>query len=60
MIIDIHAIFHFLGTINGDLVRKSFEFLLFIVITYMIASEYTRDPRRDLKYLIAAFGVFYI
>jgi len=55
-IINIHRFFLFLGNPEGELVKKSVELLLFILITYMVVSEYTRSPRRDLKYLIAAFS----
>jgi len=54
--IDIHKIFLFLGTLEGELVKKVFELILFLLITYMVISEYSRDQRRDLKYLIAGFS----
>lgn len=54
--IDIHSIFFFLGLPEGDLVLKSVELILFVLITYMIISEYAKDQRRDLKYLVVAFG----
>jgi len=54
--VDLHKIFFILGTLEGDLIKKVFELILLVLITYMVVSEYTRDPRRDLKYLVAAFG----
>ncbi|MBD3248971.1 hypothetical protein GF336_02915 [Candidatus Woesearchaeota archaeon] len=54
--IDFHQIFFLLGNIEGDLIKGLIELLLFTFTTYMLTSEYTRDPRRELKYLIAGFG----
>ena len=54
--IDIHKLFHILGDIEGELISKSFELILFTLITYMLISEYTRDQRRDLKYIFVGFG----
>lgn len=56
MILDIHAVFLLLGKLNGELVKHVIELILFTLITYMTASEYTRDPRRELKYLLVAFA----
>ncbi len=55
-IIDIHRIFYVLGLPTGELIKILFEFFIFTLITYMVVSEYTRDPRRELRYLAAAFG----
>lgn len=55
-IIDLHKIFYFLGTPEGELVKNTIEFMFFIFITYMVISEYTRNPRREYKYLTAGFG----
>lgn len=55
-IIGIHSIFYTLGQPEGELVKKVFELILFVLIYYMITSEYTRDKRRELRYLIVAFG----
>lgn len=54
--INLHKVFYFLGTIEGSLAKVLFEFFLFLLITYMIISEYNKYPRKDLKYFIAAFG----
>ena len=54
-IINIHRIFAVLGQPEGDLFKKTIEFILLFLIVYMIISEYSKDSRRDLKYLIVAF-----
>lgn len=54
--INFHKVFNILGNLEGDLISKSFELILFILVTYMLFSEYTRDPRRDLKYILVGFG----
>jgi len=54
--IDYHLIFRLLGTIEGDLVQRLIELLLFTFTTYMLCSEYVRDPRKSLRYLIIGFG----
>lgn len=56
MILDLHAVFNLLGRLNGELVKQVIELILFTLITYMISSEYTRDRRKELKYLIVGFG----
>ena len=52
----LHEFFYFLGTLNGIFFKNSLELVLFVFVTYMLSSEYTRDKRRELKYLIAAFS----
>ena len=52
---NIRRIFFILGTFEGELIKTSIELILFLLITYMIVSEYTRDRRLDLKYLLIAF-----
>lgn len=54
--IDIHLVFRFLGTPLGELVKHSVEFLFFMFITYMVASEYSKNSKKDLKYLTLAFS----
>ncbi len=58
--IDLHQFFYFLGTTNGELVKRAIEFILFFFVTYMITSEYTKDQRQDLKYMMLAFGALSI
>ena len=58
MIIDYHSFFFFLGTTLGELFKKTFELVLFTLITYMLASEFMRSKRPALKYLIFSFSIF--
>ncbi|MFH1408856.1 MAG: HAMP domain-containing sensor histidine kinase [Nanoarchaeota archaeon] len=51
-----HNFFFFLGTPSGELLKKSFEFLLFVIISYMVTSEYLRTRKQELKLMIIAFG----
>ncbi|MDO8642775.1 MAG: ATP-binding protein [Candidatus Woesearchaeota archaeon] len=50
-----HGINKFLGTFSGDLLKKSIEFVLILIILYMLASEYRKEKSSELKYLIAGF-----
>ncbi len=58
MLFNIHAIFLALGKLQGILIKEVFELFIFTFITYMLVSEYTRDPRKELKYMILGFGTF--
>ncbi len=58
--IDLHQLFYYLGTTHGELVKHSVELILFTFVTYMIISEYTKEHRQDLKYMIFAFGALSI
>ncbi|MBW2999746.1 HAMP domain-containing histidine kinase [Candidatus Woesearchaeota archaeon] len=51
-----HAFFAFLGTIKGDLLKRFIELVFFTIVSYMVTSEWTRDKRTELRYLIIAFG----
>jgi len=55
--INIHTVFYILGTLEGELIKKIIELILFVLITYMVLSEYTKDQRNELKYLFVAFAV---
>lgn len=50
-----HHINKFLGTLDGDLLKKTIEFLLAIIILYMLVSEYRKEKSRELKYLLFGF-----
>jgi len=52
----IHEFFYFLGTNSGELLKRSIEFVLFTIVTYMIVSEWTRSKKYEYKYLITAFA----
>ena len=54
-----HQFNHFLGSDGGELLKISFEFLLFIFVSYMVISQYVhcvdRKKHRQLKYLSVSF-----
>lgn len=56
----IHQLFFFLGTPGGELVKKFIELILFIVVDYMILSEYSRNKKEEYKFLIIAFTALVI
>lgn len=51
----LHEFFFFLGTVSGLFFKKAIEAVLFLIVSYMILSEYTRDKRKELKYLTIGF-----
>jgi len=54
-----HGLNRFLGTIPGELAKNAFELILFTLVTYMVASEWTRsrDQQKErLQWLIWGFG----
>ena len=57
MLFDIHSFFFFLGTIEGDLLKRFIELILLVFVFYMVASEYTKNKRIELRYLIFGFGI---
>lgn len=58
--IDLHHVFYFLGTTEGELLKRAVELILFTFVAYMISSEYSKERRLDLKYMIFAFGALAI
>ncbi len=56
----LHLFFFFLGTDNGTLLVRLIELIFFLLITYMISSEWLRTREQELKYLAFAFGIFSI
>lgn len=59
-VIDVyHGLNRFLGTIPGELAKNAFELILFTLVTYMVASEWTRsrdEHKERLQWLIWGFG----
>lgn len=55
-----HHINKFLGTFDGDLLKKTVEFLLVTVILYMLISEYRKEKSRELKYLLFGFDLLLV
>ena len=53
----IHGFFNFLGTTEGELLKTAVELIFFIIVTYMVASEWTRNrKKKELKFLVIAFS----
>ncbi|MBW2964668.1 hypothetical protein KY363_04370, partial [Candidatus Woesearchaeota archaeon] len=52
----LHGFFNFLGTTQGELLKTAVELIFYIIVTYMILSEWTRNRKRELKFLILAFA----
>jgi len=52
-----HNINKFLGTVAGELLKRSAELILLTVVTYMIFSEYRREKLPQLKYLMIGFAM---
>ncbi len=51
-----HSFNTFLSTLGGELLKRSAEFVLLIIVSYMIASEFSRNKHsRLLKYLLVGF-----
>ena len=54
-----HGLNRFLGTVAGELAKNAFELVLFTLVTYMVASEWTRsrDEKKDrLQWFIWGFA----
>lgn len=52
----LHEFFFFLGTLEGNFFKRVIDLIIFSIVTYMIVSEYTREKKRELKYLSIAFA----
>ncbi|MBS3137225.1 HAMP domain-containing histidine kinase [Candidatus Woesearchaeota archaeon] len=50
-----HTVNDFLGTLNGELFKNSLDLVLFTIVLYMLISEWLKNKRKDILYLIAAF-----
>ncbi len=56
----LHGFFSFLGTLEGELFKTAIELVLFVIVDYMVISEWTRHRRKELQFLIVAFSVMVI
>lgn len=56
----LHGFFNFLGTVEGELLKASIELIFFTIVTYMIVSEWTRNRKRELRFLILAFSALVV
>ena len=50
-----HSFTRFLGTPTGELLRRSIELIFYLIIIYMIISEFRKNRKREYKYLIVGF-----
>ncbi|MBI5392382.1 HAMP domain-containing histidine kinase [Candidatus Woesearchaeota archaeon] len=51
-----HAVNDFLGTLDGELFKNTIDLVLFTIVLYMLLSEWLKNRKKDLLYLIAAFA----
>jgi signal transduction histidine kinase len=56
----LHAFFNFLGTVRGELLKTAVELIFFTIVTYMVISEWSRNRKKELKFLIIAFSTLVI
>ena len=52
----IHGFFNFLGTTEGELLKTAIELIFFTIVNYMVISEWLRDRKKELMFLIIAFS----
>jgi signal transduction histidine kinase len=50
-----HRFNFFLGTLEGELLKRSIELIFYLMIVYMVVSEFSRNKKREYKYLIISF-----
>ncbi|MFH1642744.1 MAG: HAMP domain-containing sensor histidine kinase [Nanoarchaeota archaeon] len=50
-----HSLTRFLGTGSGELLKRFIELVFYLIITYMIISEFEKNRKREYKYLIVGF-----
>jgi signal transduction histidine kinase len=55
-----HGFFNFLGSTEGELLKTAVELILFTLVNYMIISEWTRNRKKELRFLILAFSALVI
>ena len=56
----LHGFFNFLGTTEGELLKTSFELIFFTIVNYMIISEWSRNKRKELLFLMIAFSALVV
>ncbi len=56
----LHGFFNFLGETEGELLKSVIELIFFTIVDYMIVSEWTRNRKKELKFLIIAFSALVI
>ena len=50
-----HRLFFFLGTPAGESLKRFIELVFFLIIVYMLVSEFKKHKKREYKYLIVGF-----
>lgn len=50
-----HSFTYFLGTSSGELLRRFIELIFYLIIIYMIFSEFRKNSKSEYKYLIVGF-----
>lgn len=53
-----HRLFFFLNLPGGELLKKFVETILFLMVFYMVSSEYRRERKKEFLYLLSAIGIF--
>jgi signal transduction histidine kinase len=56
----LHGFFNFLGTTEGELLKTAVELIFFTIVTYMVLSEWSRNRKKELKFLIIAFSALVV
>jgi signal transduction histidine kinase len=56
----LHSFFFFLGTSGGDLFKRVLEFPIFLIVTYMVFSEWLHTGKKEYKLLVFSFGLLSI
>lgn len=55
-----HRFNFFLGTTSGELLKRSIELIFYLIILYMIFSEFNKNKKREYKYLIIGFLALFL
>ncbi|MFH2028759.1 MAG: HAMP domain-containing sensor histidine kinase [Nanoarchaeota archaeon] len=55
-----HSFAYFLGTTSGELLRRFIELVFYLIIMYMIISEFKKNKKREYKYLIVGFTALFL
>lgn len=56
----LHRFGFFLGTTAGELLKRFIELVFYLIIVYMIISEYKKNRKREYKYLIVGFFALFL
>jgi signal transduction histidine kinase len=52
----LHGFFNFLGETEGELLKAAVELIFYTIVNYMVISEWTRNRKSELRFLILAFS----